>query len=295
MEKFIDYLPVDRQNVDPQTIGIIERHYGAWLRGIATVEGAIDLLETAGSHYHQSTAYRIRSNEGLILGGVFLQSDSTRAELVSAFEVHTLAPKVVKFGDVDIEYQIYMKLGLADESVARANHIVPLRFIQDVEGKQGIVMPAFCGSLGALSNNENIFPDDKRFLESILRGVKQMACALDLIHAAGVRHNDVKPGNILLDSEGNWHLCDFGSATHLQVRSPSEVRYTVCYSPSDFHRQKKVKRGTEEFDKQLLVVTALDLLRLLDIRYGFTVVQMRDSLEGVMNAELHELLTSMMI
>lgn len=37
-----------------------------------------------------------------------------------------------------------------------------------------------------------------------------LTCALAFIHSTGLMHRDFKPGNILLDSECNIRLCDFG-------------------------------------------------------------------------------------
>lgn len=54
----------------------------------------------------------------------------------------------------------------------------------------------------------------KTFSEDCIRfWMSELACALRYIHEQGIVHRDVKPDNILLDSEGHLHLADFNVAS----------------------------------------------------------------------------------
>lgn len=107
-------------------------------------------------------------------------------------------------------------------SVARLNHpsVVqiysvarhgPHRYIamEYVEGVSADVMVARKGPLSA-----------ERATEVIL----QLAAALELAHASGIIHRDVKPGNILIKADGTAKLGDFGMAVSALRASRSEVR-----------------------------------------------------------------------
>jgi serine/threonine protein kinase len=52
----------------------------------------------------------------------------------------------------------------------------------------------------------------KSFTDEAVRfWMAELGCALRYIHTQGIVHRDVKPDNILLDSEGHVHLADFVS------------------------------------------------------------------------------------
>jgi serine/threonine protein kinase len=50
----------------------------------------------------------------------------------------------------------------------------------------------------------------KSFTEEAIRfWISQLGCALRYIHQQNIVHRDVKPDNVLLDSDGHVHLADF--------------------------------------------------------------------------------------
>ena len=48
--------------------------------------------------------------------------------------------------------------------------------------------------------------------ETALRWLREAAAGLDVAHAAGIVHRDVKPANLLLDAQGRLAVADFGIA-----------------------------------------------------------------------------------
>ena len=56
----------------------------------------------------------------------------------------------------------------------------------------------------------------KTFNEEAVRfWIAELGCALRYIHQQGIVHRDVKPDNVLLDSEGHVHLADFVSCLYV--------------------------------------------------------------------------------
>ena len=50
-----------------------------------------------------------------------------------------------------------------------------------------------------------------------LRNLAHMAAALEVVHAVGVLHRDLKPGNIMLRADDSLAIIDFGLAKHVEV------------------------------------------------------------------------------
>jgi eukaryotic-like serine/threonine-protein kinase len=81
-----------------------------------------------------------------------------------------------------------------------------------------------------------------------LAHLAEMAAALQVVHAVGVLHRDLKPGNIMLRTDGSVALIDFGLAKHVQVdveiTATGEIFGTPYYmSPEQGHGQSLDERS----------------------------------------------------
>jgi eukaryotic-like serine/threonine-protein kinase len=76
-----------------------------------------------------------------------------------------------------------------------------------------------------------------------VKNLAQMAGALQVVHAVGVLHRDLKPGNIMVRSDGSLAIIDFGLAKHVDVKvdmtGAGEIFGTPYYmSPEQGHGQE---------------------------------------------------------
>jgi serine/threonine protein kinase len=70
----------------------------------------------------------------------------------------------------------------------------------------------------------------RRFDEATTRFyAAEVISALSFLHSHHILYRDLKPANILLDSEGHVRLIDFGLSKRLH--SPSDLTYTFCGTP----------------------------------------------------------------
>ena len=101
----------------------------------------------------------------------------------------------------------------------RHPHILPLYDSGEADGLLYYVMPlAEGGSLRDIMNRDGQLP-----LDDAVRIASEVAEALEVAHAAGIVHRDVKPEYVLIDG-GHAVVADFGIA--LALESASETRLT---------------------------------------------------------------------
>ncbi|MFI5119015.1 MAG: serine/threonine-protein kinase [Thermoanaerobaculia bacterium] len=88
-----------------------------------------------------------------------------------------------------------------------------------------------------------------------------IASALDHAHAKGILHRDVKPGNVLMDSQGRALLADFGLARSADVSSGLTATGTVLGTPLYMAPEQATGAALSgRSDQYALAVIAFELL-----------------------------------
>ncbi|HYG24962.1 MAG TPA: serine/threonine-protein kinase [Verrucomicrobiae bacterium] len=125
---------------------------------------------------------------------------------------------------------------------AALNHtnIIHIYTFDEWEGQRYLVMElADCGSL------DNRIERQQRVheLDVLDIGIK-IASALDMVLKHGLIHRDIKPGNILFNSDGEPKLVDFGLARRVEAEPES---LTETHGTPYYVAPEKIKREPETF------------------------------------------------
>jgi serine/threonine protein kinase/tetratricopeptide (TPR) repeat protein len=156
----------------------------------------------------------------------------------------TVALKIIGVGAWATEAHL-RRFRLEAEAAASLNHplIVPIHEIRERGGYCYFSMNFVeGGQLDEVARNGSI---------PIRRAVELMAKLARTVHYAhqhGILHRDIKPGNVLLDAEGEPHLTDFGLARLVESES-TVTRTTDCLGTPSYMAPEQARGNNDEVTK----------------------------------------------
>jgi serine/threonine protein kinase/WD40 repeat protein/energy-coupling factor transporter ATP-binding protein EcfA2 len=136
-------------------------------------------------------------------------------------------------------------------------HITPLiDYWRDPDGAYLVMRYLRGGSVRQSLQNEAFE------LYSLSQMLDQLASALDFAHRNGVVHRDIKPGNILLDEDGNTYLADFGIAKDLTNLTRDKTGTNIVVGSLDYisPEQARSEPVTPRTDIYSLGVTLYEMI-----------------------------------
>ena len=140
----------------------------------------------------------------------------------------TVALKIIEVSDSTTEAHL-KRFRFEAEAAAGLNHpyIVPIHEIRERDGYCYFSMNLVEG--GQL---DDVVRQQKISLRRTAELMAKIARTVHFAHERGILHRDIKPGNVLLDKEGEPHLTDFGLAKLMETESSFASTADVLGTPS---------------------------------------------------------------
>ena len=185
-----------------------------------------------------------------------------------------VALKMIRAGEFASEAEA-KRFQAEAEAAAHLDHpnIVPIYEVGEQDGRQFFSMKFLEGGvLGAKARMEDrglkMEADARASQPSSIRYppsssaelLVKLARAVHYAHQRGVLHRDLKPGNVLLDSQGEPHVTDFGLAKRLESTLELTLSGAVLGTPSYMAPEQAAGRSGE-------ITTAADIYSLGAILY----------------------------
>jgi eukaryotic-like serine/threonine-protein kinase len=196
---------------------------------------------------------RYRSPRRIAIGGMGEIYRATDAVLGRVVAVKVLSARYA--GDEDIRGR-FTREALAAARLSGEPYVVTIFDVGEHAERPYIVMEY----LGGGSLDDRLREHGAQDPGDVLDWLEQAATALDAAHRHGVVHRDVKPGNLLLDRNGDVHVADFGIASAAGMDAltlTGTVLGTAGYLAPE---QAQGDRATPASDRYALGVVAYELL-----------------------------------
>ena len=149
----------------------------------------------------------------------------------------------------------FLREALAAARLSGESHTVSIYDVGELDGRPFLVMEYLSGGSIADRLRAGRVPPAQA-----LTWLNQAARALDSAHACGVVHRDVKPGNLLLDEQGNAHVADFGIARADGLDSNTQTGVVMGTAGYLSPEQERGASATSASDRYALAVVAHELL-----------------------------------
>jgi len=196
---------------------------------------------------------RYRNPELIAHGGMGEVYRAEDAHLARVVAVKLLSGR---FADNDAIRGRFTREGLAVARLSHAPNTVTIFDVGEHGGRPYIVMEYLPG--GSLA--DRLERDGAQPVGRSLEWLGQAAAALDAAHANGIVHRDVKPANLLLDSDERVKVADFGVASAADLGSFTEVGTVVGTAGYLAPEQARGERAGPASDLYALAVVAFELL-----------------------------------
>ena len=183
------------------------------------------------------------------MGDIFRAEDSELGRVVA---IKVLAERFAQ--DLSVR-QRFKREGLAAARLSGDPSTVTIYDVGEWNGRPFIVMEHVDG--GSLEDRLKSGPPSP---DDALDWLAQAAAALDAAHAKGVIHRDVKPGNLLLRSDGSLRVADFGIASAVGLHSLTATGTVLGTAGYLSPEQARGERATSASDRYALAVVAYELL-----------------------------------
>jgi len=184
------------------------------------------------------------------MGDIYRATDSVLGRQVA---IKVLADR---FAEDDAVRQRLTREALAAARLSGEPNTVTIFDVGEHRGRPYIVMEYLPGgSLDDVLRGSGAQPP-----QQVFTWLEQAGRALDAAHARGIVHRDVKPGNLLLDREGNVHVADFGIASAGGLDSLTMTGTVLGTAGYLSPEQAQGERATSASDRYALAVVAFELL-----------------------------------
>ncbi len=133
-------------------------------------------------------------------------------------------------------------------------HIIPIHGTGEVDGELYIATRLVSTTL------RNLIVAGTISVDVAMTVLSRVASALDVAHAHGVVHRDVKPANVLMDPGPEVYLADFGLARDLDgeaLTAPGQVLGTIDYMAPELLDGERVGPATDIYGLACLAVETL--------------------------------------